>query len=74
MNIQAVLIVRDDKETSLLVGYFLLSKESSRRWCHSSACKMNARPERVLAQKIILHQNLRVNLFSRAAQSSKTDI
>lgn len=45
MNIQAVLIVRDDKETSLLVGYFLLSKESSRRWCHSSACKMNARPE-----------------------------
>jgi len=38
MNIQAVLIVKDDKETSLpLVGYFLLSKESSRRWCHSSA-------------------------------------
>lgn len=46
MNIQAVLIVRDDKETSSLqVGCFLLSKESSRRWCHSSACKMNASPE-----------------------------
>jgi len=30
--------------------------------------------KRVLAWKIILHRNLRANLFSRAIQSSKPDI
>lgn len=30
--------------------------------------------KRVHAQKIILHRNLRANLFSRAVQSSKPDI
>jgi len=46
MNIQAALIVGDDKEmSSLQVRYSLSSEESSRRWCHSSACKMNASPE-----------------------------
>ena len=73
MNIQAALIVRDDKETSSLqVGYFLLSKESSRRWCHSSACEMNASPEESPCTENNTSQKFKSKLIFTGSSELKT--
>lgn len=73
MNIQDVLIVTDDKETSSLqVGYFLLSKGSSRRWCHSSACEMNASPEESPCTESNISQKFKSKLVFKGSSELQT--
>ena len=73
MNIQAALIVGDDKEmSSLQVRYSLSSEESSRRWCHSSACKMNASPEESPCMENNTSQKFKSKLVFKGDSELKT--